>query len=121
MVSFGSGLARTAPTINSGKHNRERHFAGTTDVTNSESNVDHPGFDLLNHHLLVTPESRQKQITLNAQLPTINCLELFVHYLDLLVDHLASESIDCEVHPVMLLPLDHEIVRETCCVWFVMS
>ena len=35
---------------------------------------------------------------------------LLVHDLDLLVDHLTGEAIDCHVHPVMLLSLNNEVI-----------
>ena len=38
---------------------------------------------------------------------------LLVHDLDLLVDHLAGETIDRHAHPVMLLPFDYEVILKT--------
>src|SRR5712691_8074461 len=41
---------------------------------------------------------------------------LFVYDLDLLVEHLPGEPVDCNVNPVMLLPFYNKIVREARCV-----
>ncbi len=53
----------------------------------------------------VPPLRDEGRSTLNAQLPTINCLDLLVHYLDLLVDHLPGQPIDRYINPVMLFVL----------------
>ena len=46
-------------------------------------------------------------------------LALFLNYFDLFIDHLPGELIDCNVHPVMLLAFNNEIVLEACCVWLI--
>jgi len=46
---------------------------------------------------------------------TINyAVPLFINDLDLLVDHLPSEPIDCHVHPVALFALHHKAVLKIC-------
>ena len=46
---------------------------------------------------------------------------LFVHDLDLLVDHLAGKPVDRDVHPVVLFAFDDEIVSKILCIWFVVA
>ena len=46
---------------------------------------------------------------------------LFVHDLDLLVDHLPGKPVDRDVHPVVLFAFDDEIVSKILCVWFVVA
>ena len=46
---------------------------------------------------------------------------LFVYDLDLLVEHLAGETIDRHVHPVMLLPFHDETVLEALGIWLVVA
>ena len=48
-------------------------------------------------------------------------LNLFVNDLDLLVYHLAGETVDRDMHLVMLFPFDDEIVCETRSVWLVVA
>jgi hypothetical protein len=38
-------------------------------------------------------------------------LRLLVHDLDLFVDHLPGETVDRDVHPITLFPLNNESIR----------
>ena len=38
-------------------------------------------------------------------------LRLFVYDLDLFVDHFAGETVDRDVHPITLFPLNNESIR----------
>ena len=46
---------------------------------------------------------------------------LFIHDLDLLVDHLAGKPIDSDVHPVVLFPFHDEIVLKIVSAWLVVT
>jgi len=46
---------------------------------------------------------------------------LFLNYFDLFIDHLPGELIDCNVHPVMLLAFNEEIVLRACSVRLVVT
>jgi hypothetical protein len=47
--------------------------------------------------------------------------ELFVHHLDLLVEYLAGEPIDGDMHPVVLFTFDDKIVLEIAGIWLVVA
>jgi hypothetical protein len=57
----------------------------------------------------------------NSQLATTGVPNLLVHNLDLLVDHLASETVDGDVHPIVLFAFDDEIVWKARSIRFVVT
>ena len=97
MASFGSGLVRTARTINLDKHRDERHSvdAATELLTQHPcSNTYGPSFNQLRKGSRVTPQLPVRRSRAKVDQLSAIVYQLLRNDLDLLVDDLPGKPVD---------------------------